>query len=596
MAFLYLSEEICTEIAHVFQIDLPHEIDLVSAYLVHYLTSLPPDAPFFTWYEKITGLDRKKLVMLRFYEKHLLAAANGIDMRVVTFPSDSEDLDRVIQCLFFYEDLTRLPSEMVEKSKQIEGKLKKVVHLLSYSAKLFLLSRLLTEEFLPILEEKEIEFIIIKRDLSLLSHSAIQDRLQFYQTLQTHPKTKGVLDTFFQFAYPIDWIRVYKEKKPYHSALPILFAVEDGTVSLTSVKQTYGLIVPFEIQSEEDEMTYILTTLTFYEPILCRTEPRLSPTVLKSLPSKEFEQYLTRLTDWEIFQTVGIVNHVSREDLLRKAVRRVDQVNFFFPIRHPSYCRNRETTDLTDVFDPAALIIGFGTAFSYVAYSGEELCTAFQSSGDNAGRFRRPDNPDINFTNDEVSHLQFFCHQYSLTFSVLHQVLQEIERLILFHAKADMSETQLAIIVARLSPAEKEELKACLLLVFQTGMYMRQWKGPGHPYPVREKDTNGLSRSHYSENLLSQIVVHTTALNERLNTLSHPVRCIVDQLYIYDHVASRHFQSKIKLVEQWQEIRTGNWCIRASSSNLISTGYHYLLTFFGYLDPEFRIEDLRYVS
>lgn len=44
--------------------------------------------------------------------------------------------------------------------------------------------------------------------------------------------------------------------------------------------------------------------------------------------------------------------------------------------------------------------------------------------------------------------------------------------------------------VAVLSPDLKSTIYQLLMYIFDTGMYMRRWQGPGHKYPVKEYDTN----------------------------------------------------------------------------------------------------------
>lgn len=130
----------------------------------------------------------------------------------------------------------------------------------------------------------------------------------------------------------------------------------------------------------------------------------------------------------------------------------------------------------------------------------------------------------------------------------------------------------------------QEAYKDLLLKVFYAGMYMRRWRGPGHPYPHMVEETKG----SFDPN--PNVTLALNAVHEAAATLPKYYRLpVIDyydyRLYVYEWLGV--------LLD---EIRAGDKCIRMASTLLIYTAAYYLEQAFGVKIPDFDIHRLERIS
>lgn len=140
--------------------------------------------------------------------------------------------------------------------------------------------------------------------------------------------------------------------------------------------------------------------------------------------------------------------------------------------------------------------------------------------------------------------------------------------------------------IRSLSEDQKERLKKTLLSLHEVGWRLRQWRGPGHPYPMTTKETKGLQY----EEVLANAGESLTKAGKKIKKMDSKVMVIFELLNSYNLLGGTLLMSDagrlsnvFKLIIHPEEnLRI---CIRVSSSILIHSTAHYLTEAFGWNPP-----------
>ncbi len=145
------------------------------------------------------------------------------------------------------------------------------------------------------------------------------------------------------------------------------------------------------------------------------------------------------------------------------------------------------------------------------------------------------------------------------------------------HAKlvAENQERELVELFDHLDDTEAEKLKLFLITVFETGMYMRRWKGPGYTYPTSSKyttDDAGIYRINIAKSLEKLREIYTSMFEGTSILISV--------------MKSRNLNivTNYSLAKAIIDIRSGQACVRVASLYLIATAHHYLILLFNHIE------------
>jgi hypothetical protein len=118
---------------------------------------------------------------------------------------------------------------------------------------------------------------------------------------------------------------------------------------------------------------------------------------------------------------------------------------------------------------------------------------------------------------------------------------------------------------------QKSLVSEFLHQIFITGMYMRRWKGPGNPYPLRagdtrcERDPEPIVRDNLS---IAQAI---------LDRMSDETRQFCMNLPIVQYLNRGRFDVETNpFSSEWNNVVTGQQCIRMASTKFVGTAVYYL--------------------
>jgi len=303
--------------------------------------------------------------------------------------------------------------------------------------------------------------------------------------------------------------------------------------------RSIGMLIP----PHHDPEAYLLSNFIAYTQALSRPAP--------AQIDWEYIESFHQFTDCELQQQTGArVAYQSRIEHVQNLGSLVTNPGFFIPSAPFPWSRNTQTTLLTPLTDVKEAI-AYGTLRSYLVYEVDELRLAF-SSIESSFLFRRPDRPSESFPLGKIQGLYHLLPEGS----PLHR---QIGRgLILIEEQEEESRSFL------LGP-ERPILRRWLHVLFETGMYMRRWLGPGHPYPMTATAT------------LIDVdpAILTTVSLDRLEAIREQMSPALQAFTL--NLPSVEGST---LAEEILSLRHGDSCIRVSSSTLTNSAHRYLQRFF----------------
>jgi hypothetical protein len=285
---------------------------------------------------------------------------------------------------------------------------------------------------------------------------------------------------------------------------------------------------------------------------------------------------ISQLTDKVILETLDIaLNYTSREELVDQARDAINlESHFFFPVKR-THRTNEETLFGTPTDDLTVDMIAYGSLAHYRLYEKDEIIAAWNQQG-----LTRPENSSIIFETGEIHQLMEVARPRwgDAFFYLIQNHLANREDLM----KGDTDRQEF---ISRTTEENKKKIVTFLHQVFEAGMYMRRWKGPGHPYPLRIDDTKGLSVPQES------VGVALIKIRESLEKMPKDCRHLCRHLQMMDRRSGEKEPRHLPLIfhQLWEEVTCGpgGECIRSSSSTFIATAWHYLFHLFKIAVPDF---------
>ena len=151
--------------------------------------------------------------------------------------------------------------------------------------------------------------------------------------------------------------------------------------------------------------------------------------------------------------------------------------------------------------------------------------------------------------------------------------------------KMDYEERRQIIEFTKFTRSDKTHARGWFMALFKTGMYMRRWKGPGHPYPLGSASTKISIQHAELEVIISRSYGKLESIESKLST---KLLKFIKNLKISKFKNQKFIKKNKKIGNEIAKVKAGDECIRMASSNFVGTAYRYLLIFFGEKIPNFN--------
>ena len=406
-----------------------------------------------------------------------------------------------------------------------------------------------------------------------IGNEAINVVARRYTALTTHLHA-NLLDELYDVNGNDDvWINVARSAA--HPLEPVIMGLD--TYTPAQIITTFGMAVP--LAHAGNLPRYIENNIVSYAKILTRgTLDPLPLDVIPFMQPADIENYVSKLTDNEIFSNIGVyVPYSNRIELVRNTVQSITRPRFMYPTRRTeTRCYNVATViNETEITDATVFMVCYGTALKYHMYELDELTRAFNRDDETrAMEFRRPENFRTKFSVQDIEGLRQLLTCFAPTKDITDLMTRIDEGLIDAREKIAFDDTARAQ-MQRFDKPTCDMIQQYLRQVFATGMYMRRWQGPGYPFPLKNEDTR--TQKEPDAKVTEQLGIGI----ELLKQMGNPARNFCLNLKICEYNGQGNLDHGQATFEgEWDAVIKGTQCIRMASSKFVGTGYHYLRALF----------------
>jgi hypothetical protein len=399
------------------------------------------------------------------------------------------------------------------------------------------------------------------------------------------------------------------ETMPEQPIEKILRQMVDKSVDKKTLLKTAG--IHYQLVNKPE--TYLENNISDYIDILNRKEtpPPFDidhPSLTTDRSFEKFVMYVQTRADGELIRDLPMVlKYENRHQLLDLLFQATSDRGFLMILKPlPGANRNEYDTYYTNISEIPKPYVAYGSLRHHVFYTPEELVGAFNKETVNTGtpdeysyvRFRKPEAPmtDI-FSDRHVRHLRQMCTDmidiYPQRSDEFNQLISQIT-LGLNLIKGFKVET-LINAVKQSSSEVKALVQQMLYDVFYLGMYMRNWKGPGNPYPLKVTEVRGsnVDPMNNTQKYLELVFKHYEAIKLLDNRVFTQLAVIRTIEYNSSNEASYTGE---RLIPTLELVAKGEFCIKMASSVTAMTGYYYLSILFGIFVPNFKPRTVEYVD
>lgn len=446
-----------------------------------------------------------------------------------------------------------------------------------------------------------------------------QDRLRLGNLLQFHDLLDERQKKLYYHIHGVQ-----KKYDPLHEIFITLSVSSfDKYISICNDADEFakniGIIFPYLGPSQnikkEEKWNYITSNIFYYTKL----PERISYLEKINISNTKTQiEYIPYMTDGEILNHVkAFLSFDSRRSLVRKAIEflTIMKNQFFLPtIDLYQNANNKETCILLlpvktkKTYVPT--YIGYGYAQRYTIIDIEELqmsfITTIGTGGQKRTNFRIPYKPDYTFTCDELEELLLVLKNFQYNFPDIgvkfNDLIKQIEDGLFLNKNTALNDYEKTLVseYRRLTfkNNEKKIMRDIFYKIFECGMYMRRWKGPGNPYPVLEIETRDSTIKTASlvdpqENTTLCLV----EIKKLIDSLSIFNKSFVEKLHILNWMEENEIGESILFALRKVGYDTEDGvCIRVYSSLFVETGYHYLQLFYNETIPGIRIRQMMLIQ
>jgi hypothetical protein len=243
----------------------------------------------------------------------------------------------------------------------------------------------------------------------------------------------------------------------------------------------------------------------------------------------------------------------------------------------------------TDIQDPSVFMVAYGTVNRYYTYELDDLYHAFYRDNE-TNNFRRPDNPNLKFSTQEIENLLRLLKCYT-SYSEIKKLSTRIEEGLIIEREILSTDKNYRTQFSKFDSSDKNDINQFLKLIFYTGMYMRKWQGPGFKFPLDQESTMS------SLNPEPKVELELGKGLEMLKQMKPDIKSFCLGLKICEYRPSGQIDTNSQPFKiLWDLVITGQQCIRVSSTKFIGTSIHYLRVLFQENIDGLEISKLEYIS
>jgi len=454
-------------------------------------------------------------------------------------------------------------------------KVMKLPHRLLYETAEMLLPR---DAELYLYTPTEVIFMLTRRKIPPVTMDIEKQRLRF----QKYRSASATVQKILKLLYGAE--RIKDMVTNYHNIFDEV-VMDLDRMRLDEFLAKIGMVLPPHIT---DIKQYLVNNVSFYQRSYYRDKSMPLPTPHMDFSAEsDLRRYLSQFTDPELIHGLGVyVAYQSRNHLLDTLQHLIRNGNrFFIPFQRHS--RNLHTFLGTDTRNLENFMVAYGGVTNYMCYEPDELVMVFDFLRDSEDEsvqgdfvFARPENRNLIFDLDEIKQLRTLAE-------IFKQHLQELYDRIEVGMEAVRMQYQIDNEIRKIFHTFDEKyhsrIREFFIRFFETGMYMRRWRGPGHPYPLQEEAT--LVKVEPDAAVLDAY----GRLKETQEQLPTNIQKFLMGLRIMEYREGQYDKLSWTIETILESVFTGAFCIRMASTKFITTAFAYLRTFFSERMPGFDI-------
>jgi hypothetical protein len=353
-----------------------------------------------------------------------------------------------------------------------------------------------------------------------------------------------------------------------------------------------GMIIPY--LKTETEKDYFIDNLKQYKDLFSKKRDKTKI----SLNTLEY------FSDGEIMAFCqAFLQYNTRETLINNAKRfHSSKSMFFIPIpKKRGSSKNKSTYVVqNDINDLSVFLIAYGNDESFVCFDIDDLLTAFiikskTEGSDDKMLFRKPNQHMFVFSNYEIKTLlnllKSFQKFYHITIPDADELIEKMEQGLEMNKLIVDTDKRLLQSFNMFNHKEKAMIKQFLYKVFECGMYMRRWKGPGNDFPFFEFETR-----NSTVDPLDKSAIALAELDQIMSAIKPSVLqfCLALQtLNVFQSMTERTMETFKDIFDK--TVRELS-CIRVNSTIFVGTTYYYYNLFWNENIPNFSIKHLMNVQ
>lgn len=495
------------------------------------------------------------------------AAVNGLDMTKIPLTNTIDLLDFI--------EIGILVRDYVGHNRLISIVLNTRRHILEA----FIVYMGLEVELAVLAPLKMLQIAITNNDIRFIDRTELKQYLTRYKFLVNHKHSAQLA-------------KLYKTDKWEQVAPLSIHPMEKIITELDMLADDmllnmFGIVVPISYMGRIHE--YIVQNIAYYDAVLTRTSPKIiTPGSLLFMGYDGVQQYFNQLTDKEIFCNFGAyVPYNNRIELITNLTNALFNTTFFVPCP-PSIqlSINKETPISMMTFDETdQFFIAYGNISRYYTYEISELVGAFHRSEGGVIDFRQPQDITSTFTVPEVQELAKLLRCFAPT-KYISELLIAIQTGIEELEERVATDSLFVKEFKMFSETDKQDIRRFLHAIFHIGMYMRRWKGPGHPYPIAQDAT--LIKEDPND-IVTECFKQTKYF---LDGVNKSVLSFCMGLKICEYKDGRIECGQKEFHKEWTDVLNAKRCIRQASTMYIGTAYHYLVILFNERIPNINVKQV----
>lgn len=406
-------------------------------------------------------------------------------------------------------------------------------------------------------------------------------------------------------------LKTYHPNKQWLSMYMRVSNINKKLIEKTYLRVSYDNIADFVELHEmiidnmtlEDQLKNLMITfidsLSDYEEVLLRDEdfepmsPKEVYLRLQTEAPNSIVRMLLQSTNRQLYSTFYAPNLLyidKRHDLINTIYINLTDIDW--RLNHHNFCTNDENFNILTLtirsvenlaLDPDDPILSYGSYYYYKCYKLSELQGSFRIEDDEY-IFTNPDyNP-----NDPNSKPEFDIIVIGKLIKFLNDTGTGDEEFIQFltdgYTDKTTPKTHIDLMNKQIDKYHsfdvntRNKIIKFMVWLFLYSMYMRFWKGPGHPYPLININREGKYGLCDPEIRDENIFIQQGVYNIMNMTWSDIIKKWIDSMYVvtYDSVNNLFTVENRSLSKILSEVKATTYCMGTAADELMATSYYYL--------------------